>query len=405
LELVNIKNEPKVKKGQILVMNDLLKSLLIINDCLQLYGQGKTHHILPISGQLRALLLTTGRDKQEPLLFRAAKLLSYTPILYYFESIDTKDFPFEGSLFSFSNFTPTIERISQNQQCNSFENWLLCEAIQYENRKYSFTDLIREYSDTAGGAHYDPDFHEYFAKISSFRLNGISTIDSIIITIAKITLLVGINLLRLACNFELTILLAVNSKQTIDEKGCVFQFHDPNTLMGFYLLIDSFLNLHFNVMNIDGGGLSVTNYKLIDWSFPHIVSLTYDITCFFETELVITIDGEEFGKNKVNSPIFTIFNFEYYNRYFNCDSSEQIKSFEFGLGFISLSRFQTFIERTNMLNYICDLSNSRDNIGDIFYDDIIAKGYRGSKDIIYVKNNRTRWSLDKLALGELPNIM
>lgn len=48
-----------VKKDNYTNFTEFFGALQILNDCLQLYKQGNQHHILSISGQLRAILLDT----------------------------------------------------------------------------------------------------------------------------------------------------------------------------------------------------------------------------------------------------------------------------------------------------------------------------------------------------------
>ncbi len=84
---------PKEKMKQKMIGDriiELTKSLQVIRDSIDLIGQGKRYQIIPLCGQLRALLTGTSKKKKnEPLLIDLSRLLDKK--LSVFAMSDTKE--------------------------------------------------------------------------------------------------------------------------------------------------------------------------------------------------------------------------------------------------------------------------------------------------------------------------
>lgn len=341
------------------------------------------------------------RREKLPLLFDMATDFQCNTEIYYFEN--DIEIPIKrGLVFEMTNSLPTLERTHLNQKKELLRNWINIDGIKVDGKEYNTSKIILEYSNKAGGAHYDPNDNEYFFKARSIKINGVSVLDSIITTVARITLEVGTRIIKSACSFEKQFLIAINSKQNIDGFGCIFEYCDSESYMGYKLLVDNQFRLHFIVINRDGLGLEVVTSRMIDWKEPRVLIITSEITSLLETEVTILIDGEEYGKQRNPLPIFSLVDIAYYHRYYNCDSTGQIKPIEFGFSEVAVyNRLLTIPEKANNIYYLLEKAQKNNFESSCFINGIIGKGSRGNTDII-LSVPMISWSLEKLARGELP---
>ena len=396
----------KIKKDNFTKLNELLGSLQIIKDSLDLYEKSKDYQILPISGQLRALLL----DKNS-LLFELAELTSISTDVWYLPY--DKNAYVSGAVFSFHRLMVSLNKSYPKHTKISLQELLKKEIIEIDGLTakkdkdgnplpISSELLIKSYAEKAGGAHYDLDIEEYI--VHSLQQVGKHNVNSFIIDIAKIVIQLGLNIIRKIGCFDFQIALAINPKQNINERGCIFEAVMPNSPMLYMLFIDNMFKLHFLFADINNRGTAVASEQKIDWTIPHIINITAEITSELKTEVVLYVDGKCFGKTIENSPILVLSEPTVYEEIFNMSKLVPYEPIEFGIGdFLLYGRVLDIIERAN--NITIDLQRI-DKTGHgpcaVFKKDINAKKDVGTRDLKFNKIPTWSWSLSKIANGKMP---
>ena len=397
-----------IKKDNFTKLTELLSSLQIIKDSLVLYEKGKDCQILPISGQLRALLI----DKKS-LLFELAKLTKTSTNIWYLP-YDKNAYSQRGLAFTSHILELALEKTYPNHTEISLQNAIKLEIMEIDgiipkDKKgnaltISSELLIKSYANKAGGAHYDAFLEPYI--VAATQVAGKPVIDSLLLHIARIVLNFGLTIIQKMGGFDLQISLAVNPKQIIDVCGCIFEATLPNNPMGYTLYIDNLFKLHFLFLDSHNLYTEVVSTQTIDWTCPHVVNISAEITDELTTELSLYIDGHRFGKNVTPLPLLVLSEPSAYEEFFNMSKRFSCKPFEFGISnFLLYNKPLDVISKASNISLdLQKIKASKDSDCVTFSKDITSKRDIETTNMLFNKTPNWSWSLNKIARGEMPEV-
>ena len=215
-------NKKPVKKPFAQRIFELSQSLKIIYDCLSLLKKGQTHQIIPLSGQLRALL--TDKTTQ-PLLFVIGEDLKEKLSFYVMEKADI---PTDGLLFVKSNFHFALEQELPGQKLVVISDFLDDDVIMLGKNSCSMRDIISWYAHKAGGAHYSPDMPEDMVDLLASGFGEVALIDALF-AFGEAIYRLGQRLFKKVVNADIHLLLQI--PQGVENEAFVMDFKDAQSPM------------------------------------------------------------------------------------------------------------------------------------------------------------------------------
>ena len=119
-------------------IQELIQSLQVMNDSLEAVQQGRLYQLIPLYGQLRALLSEKSKHNQ-PLLLTIAEEISMQLNLYCMSDVNDKDFPSEFKqdlVLHLSGFPASIEQELPGQHIIKLEDFLNRKILFFKGREY-----------------------------------------------------------------------------------------------------------------------------------------------------------------------------------------------------------------------------------------------------------------------------
>jgi hypothetical protein len=390
-------------------LQELIQSLQVISDSLEGVQQGRLYQLIPLYGQLRALLSEKSKDNQ-PLLLTIAEKFGMELNLYCMSDVDDKDFTSEFKqdlALHLSGFPVSIEQELPGQHIIKLEDFLNRKILffkgrEYRKGKYSVEEIITFFANKAGGAHFSPDLPIDFAQLLSFGLFGQPVLVRALIQIAEITYQLGLKLLRSLAEFEIHLLVFI-PQQELSQTGYIFDNRYPDSHMRISFCLGPGMRLKFVVTGIQGLTSTVGNNRIIDWKKPHYFVLTLAIIDRLQTKLEILVDGESFGGVTVPHPLFVVndpLNYiSYYNRSHDSDSAG------LSIGFVEMVMFNKDLplkEKVKLFLHFEELLEQKDLECRYFAKGQYGYSPPGTKDMQLI-NSPVSWSLLKLLQGAYPS--
>ena len=138
-------------------LEELIQSLFVIRDSLELVRKGERHQLIPLYGQLRALLCDKSQTKNKPLLRSLAESVDVSLDVHCMPGVDDPRFPEElreSLVFHLSGFPVTLRRQLPAQITVALEDFIERDILHYKERRYSVRNIIDWFANQAGGAHF-----------------------------------------------------------------------------------------------------------------------------------------------------------------------------------------------------------------------------------------------------------
>src|ERR1044072_4169171 len=146
---------------------ELVQALQLVADSLQRIREGHIHHVITLSGQLRALL--TERSKgAKPLLLDIAREVHEEIRGDCMPGVNDPAFPADLRKdldFHVAGFPITSQRQFEAQIEKTFSQLLEHEILFFNGKNYTAKTVIEWYANKAGGAHYSTRLPEDFAML------------------------------------------------------------------------------------------------------------------------------------------------------------------------------------------------------------------------------------------------
>ncbi len=141
------------------------------------FRTGDVAHMVPVLGQLRALLLSNG---QTPLLVSLAEELGF-PLEFYSMPLDYLDNKEIAAILGPSRIQWAGDSIRADPQGPPFKQkvtmneWLASTVVVVGDEKITGERLLKWVANKMGGAHYDVTVPQELATINTFHSNGMPT--------------------------------------------------------------------------------------------------------------------------------------------------------------------------------------------------------------------------------------
>jgi len=311
-------------------MGELLQSLLVLRDSLRgLHGQ-QLHQIIPLSGQLRALL-TERSGQADPLLRKIADLVGQDLTVYAMPGHEQDDLPIKEKLaVHIKGFPLSVHPELPAQRALALEELLKREIVLLGEKKYTVGDVINWFANKAGGAHYSRRLPEDFAQLLQLPFVGSAPIASSLHQLGRVTFELGRRLLKRLVDFEIHFLLAIPPNRmthTVYLLDAVY----PNTGMRLWLQLRPLGKPEFGVRGLHGQSAVIATERLLDWTLVRHVHVRLCIAEDLDTEVEILVDGDLVASGKMPFPIFIASDISSYEVYLNRPAEGGTQQFEFGL--------------------------------------------------------------------------
>lgn len=308
-------------------ISELVQSLLVLRDAIYGCRNDMEHQLIPLSGQLRALLTDSSQKKpQEPLLFAVAKAMQKELRLYAMPDTDESKPPIMPSIH-IAGFPVSLVKEFPAHEEILLED-LLKKKIVYINDKYwAVQEVIDWFANKAGGAHFDPKMPADFAQLLPLLKNPL-------LQLGEITLLIGHKFIKELADFEIHFLFAVPILPK--EKVFLFDAQYSKNGMRISLLLDHLGKLELRLKDIQNNTIAVQSLQMLDWSEVSHIMIRVNIKEDLTTKIEIMFNGQVVAFHAISIPFFISSNIKDYNMFHNRAADGKEQSFEFGLAEMSM---------------------------------------------------------------------
>ena len=382
-------------------IRELIQSLEVIHDSLEALPQGKLHQVIPLYGQLRALL-SDKRKGNHPLLLDIAKELGQ--VLNFYCMPGASEFPEQlktNLLLHLSGFPVTLEKEYPLQRLVSAEEFLDHEILIFKKRSYLAKDIIAFFANKAGGAHYSPDLPQDFAEILSVGLSGEPVLVNALFQMADVTYKLGLRLLKSQADFEMHISMFVPS-QELRKPAYIIDLKYPDAPIRIFCRIEPNMKLSLGVTSIQARTAVVSVNRLLDWSKPHHFTLSLVLEDDLSTILTIAMDGDEVSRLDVPALLFVANDPLNYMSYQNRSYEDENAGLNFGLIEMAMYGRRNPLKEQAQVFLHFEEQLSREDQRCVYF----KKGQYGyaapSTRNMQMTNSPVRWSISRLLRSEFP---
>jgi len=380
-------------------IQELIQSLEVMRDSLGAVRLGKLHQLIPVYGQLRALLSEKRRGNR-PLLLDVAKEVGCALAVHCMPPAgELPEELREDLLLHLSGFPITIEQELPGQSKISLEDLLDHRILIYNERSYPARDIITFFANKAGGAHYSPDLPKDFAELLSFRLSGHPVLVNALLQIADLTYKLGVRLLKSHSDSETHLLIFV-PPQELTSEAYVFDSQYPDSPMRIFCRLDPQMRLAFGATGIQGASAIARINRLVDWSKPHHFTLSLTIDEALATRLEISMDGEDLTSVVAPYPIFVVNDPLHYSSFQNRSHEEENAGLS--LGFVEMDGKNLPPKAQAQLLLHFEEKLLQDDLACVFFRrGQYGHAAPGTKDM-QMTNSPLMWNVSKLMRNEYP---
>lgn len=188
-----------VRKSQRQRLEELRQALIVIEHGLRAAVEaGEEAHLVPVVGQLRALLVSSG---QTPLLLDLARQLDF-PLEFYSIPLDFLDNEQIAEILGPTRIQWTGDSLSAKpvpppiKQKVTMKAWLASTQVVVGRKKISGERLLKMVANKLGGSHYDPTLPPELAAILPFELGGVTSFYLTLIRLGQVVVHLGRKLLE-----------------------------------------------------------------------------------------------------------------------------------------------------------------------------------------------------------------
>jgi len=307
-------------------ISELIQSLLVLRDANCGCRNGMDHQLIPLSGQLRAIL--TDKTQKKPLFLDLSKLMEKELQIYVMPDTKESDIPVkEGLILRISGFPVSLRKQLPYQQQMSIETFLDKKNALIKGKHWSVREIIDWFANKAGGAHFDPAMPLDFVQLLPYLKNPL-------LQLGEITLLLGHKFLKELSDFEINFLLAIPILPK--EKVFLFDAQYPDDGMRISLLLDHFGKLELRLKDIQNNKIVVQTSQMLDWSEVCHIAVVLNIKEDLTTKVKIVFNGQIVAHQSILIPFFISSNINDYNVFHNRATDGAEQSFEFGLAEMSM---------------------------------------------------------------------
>jgi hypothetical protein len=365
---------------------ELIHALQLIADGLKQIRQGQMRYLIPLSGQLRALIAERS-SKADPLLLHIAQVLQQDLSVYCMPDVHDTTFPSglrEGLVFHMRGFPITAERQFAAQVKMTFPEILDREIITFQGKNYTPRILIEWYANKSGGAHYSRNLPEDFADLLALKTMNVLPLTQVIVQIGDATLATGLRLLKSVVDFDLHALLVVPHQDSsqISDVNFLLDSRYEGSAMRISLTLNKRLMPSLFVSGLQGVAARVGCDRLINWNEPRYIHAAIRIDDDLSTLLELWVDGTVVGRKRIAEPLFVLSDPLDYENYYNRAVDGEPQLFSFAMAEIALySRELGPIERAQLLLYMSEKRQDPELPLMLYTSKSFGQAVRGTKDL------------------------
>lgn len=298
-----VTRDPEVRKELGDLVPELLQSLQVVRDSVVLIKGGAEHQVIPLAGQLRALLLEKRRDAH-PLLLSVVEALGVDARVHVMPASE-EGLP-EGlpePIFHLAGFPFSTERELPGQVEIQLKELADRELVRFESRGYSVRDVIKFYADRAGGAHYSKAVPEAFARLLSLNAGHLLATRPMLSTamrqIGEAVLSVALEAIRQRTDCDWFLHLAVPAPR---EGAALLDAAYPGTPMRMTVSLGKRGLVRVVASGLDRRTVAVESGE-IDWGDDHClrISLRHDNRLLAHLSLKV---DEDIHEATCSGPVF-----------------------------------------------------------------------------------------------------
>lgn len=321
---------------------ELIQSLRVLADSIQLLrSPGKAHQILPIAGQLRALL--TDRST-EPLLLDLAKSAGDRLQVYVAPGVAQKRGPLEPDpdiLLKIGGIQAARHPFEESDVAMDLVDYLHLPVVRFRDTAYSVRDMIEVMANRAGGAHFAPDLPRDLADLMrQIGIGGLPPPAAILVQLAEVVLDLGRDLVRRTGECEVHFAMALRPESQ-EQPRRVFEAKLPGTAALVTGIVDPMHRVHIFMRGLDGSKMKLPTMRRVDWSESHHFAMTSAYTDELNTSVELLVDGQVHVTQEVPFPLVLHPGIAEYDVTLNGEASESAKGLRFGIvgpGILPLDR-------------------------------------------------------------------
>ena len=335
-------------------IHELIQSLSIIYDCLKLYKNGKSHHFIPIFGQLRSLLIEKSK-KNKPLLIDIANILKIELKLYILkiELPNNLKYLEDNIAFSISGSPFTLKKELENQIEISMGKFLDYPMVNFNKKSISVKEILSYLANNIGGSHYSPSLPKDFIDILFLKLNNTPILYNFIEQLTRIVLEIGIDLLKKITDFEIHITIFIPSQKLELNDMYILDYKYVQSNMRISVGLNKNKELFFRITDDYQKTVEITS----EIQFDEYLYLSFSISILdsLKTKIAIYKNDQILSEKIVNKLIEIKNDINSYDRFVNKEVSDKSSSIIFGLlNQIALSKSLDNKEREELNLYILE---------------------------------------------------
>ncbi|MBI4285551.1 MAG: hypothetical protein HY670_06580 [Chloroflexi bacterium] len=190
-----------IPKTQQQRLEELRQALVVIEQGLRATAETQElAHLLPVVGQLRSLLVSSG---QTPLLLDLAKQRNF-PLEFYSIPLGFLDNEEIARILGPTRIQWSGDSIRATSEGPPFHNkvtmaqWLSSTQLVVRGVKVSGEQLLKLFANKLGGAHYAPSLPPELAAIAQFEIGGVPSQYITFIRLSEVVVYLGRRLLAQA---------------------------------------------------------------------------------------------------------------------------------------------------------------------------------------------------------------
>lgn len=298
-----------VKKDKIDRFLDLITSLQLVHDANKQIADGNVHHIISLSGQLRALL-TEKSNKLEPLLFYIADKIDEKLDIY---AMELTEYPYLGAEpeLNYMNAMISSHRIFENQKVFRFEDFIQEGIFLYKGAKYSYANIIAIFANRAGGAHYAENIESNFLDQMRFNLGGLSPMHRIISDIGKAVEELGRRVIERIFTSDISLHFCIDG--VIEQQFCLLDAFHSSGRMSIEAYVNNEGCVRIKLWGLQSREIEFETGPCINFDRSNILAIRTSIGENFHTYVTVSISGQIFESIEAHYPVLISNNFEDYN--------------------------------------------------------------------------------------------
>ncbi len=312
---------------------------------------GKDYQIVPLSGQLRALLTDRTRHAK-PLLLDLAKQFDHSLSVYATTDVDNAPITpkiADDVLLRFTGIYFSLTRELPEQFQITIEQALERNVVNYQGSRHTLEEVIEFFANRAGGAHYSKIFPREIGELVALSVFGVSPLKGVAWQVGFVTLRLGMELLRSLTEFEIHFAVTI-AKQTLQQPGFLLDAVYPGQLMGHAVYLDPLGRIHFDMQDIVGTRAQLLSNRVVPFDKPFHFSIRHTWTDLLESEFEMTMEGQRAGFGRSARPLFVVAETPGYDILLNRSHQGPNSGLAFCLGDMMMVRVGSVAQRVGILD-------------------------------------------------------